>query len=204
MDTTRAREELRFVDELTRRARAQIDPHAFHDVHWGLIVLVWYPLENWLQAHEHPTLQVSVRVAAILIGMLLSGYREMRLARSPRFAAEDVALTRQIIGVVYASIGVGTVLSALAPSFDLIADSNIPIVWGLVYANIAFVTGLVYRRGFLLGAALIFAGVIAAIVFQPYNGYILGPCMGLGMILPGLAAEREVSRARQQLEQSAA
>jgi hypothetical protein len=200
MDAQQARDDLRFVDQLAQRARAQIDPHAFHYVHWGLIVLVWYPLENWFADHGQGTLQVAVRVTAIALGSLLSAGRESLRNRRPRFEAEDAALTRQITWVVYASVGVGILLSALGPNFDLIDASNVSIVWGLLYANIAFVTGLIYRPSFLYGAALILAGVVAAIVFQPFNGYILGPCMGLGMILPGMAAERAVRQTKERLE----
>ena len=43
-----------------------------------------------------------------------------------------------------------------------------------------------------MAGVVIFLGVIAAIVVPQYNGFILGPCMGLGMIIPALQAERRV------------
>ena len=64
VDSKQASADLRFVDELVARARARIDPHAFHYVHWGWIVLLWFPLENWLHNHDQGTAQVSVRVSA--------------------------------------------------------------------------------------------------------------------------------------------
>ena len=51
---------------------------------------------------------------------------------------------------------------------------------------------IIYRRAFLVAGVVIFAGVVAAIILPQYNGFILGPCMGLGMIVPGLQAERRV------------
>ena len=50
---------------------------------------------------------------------------------------------------------------------------------------------------YLVSAALfIFAGAVAAILLPHWNGYILGPAMGLGMIVPGLQAEARVKRLR--------
>jgi hypothetical protein len=44
----------------------------------------------------------------------------------------------------------------------------------------------------MISGVLIFVGCIMAIILQQYNGYILGPVMGLGMLIPGLRAEARV------------
>jgi hypothetical protein len=82
------------------------------------------------------------------------------------------------------------VLSAVAPGFGLIEPSNVPLLWGLVYANIAFMSGVVYDREFLWSGVAIFLGAVLAMAYQSYNGYILGPFMSIGLIIPGLRAER--------------
>ena len=66
--------------------------------------------------------------------------------------------------------------------------------WGLAYAGMTFTVGLVYRREFLWSAAAIFAAVLLAIALPKWNGFLLGPAMGLGMIIPGVRAERRVRR----------
>lgn len=194
MDAERATSELRHLDELLGRARLRMDAHAFHYVHWGWIVLVWFPLETWLAATGRDAAAPWVRGASVALGMALSVGRELRLRGSARVAGEDRHFTRQIVGIVYGSIAVGTLLSALGPPQGLFDETAIPIVWGLVYANIAWVTGIVYRREFLYGAALMLAGVVVAIVFREKAGYVLGPAMGLGMIVPGQIAERDARR----------
>ena len=60
------------------------------------------------------------------------------------------------------------------------------------YANLAFMTGVVYAREYLWSGAFILAGCLLAMVLEEWNGVVLGPFMGLGMIVPGLMAERRV------------
>jgi hypothetical protein len=189
-----ARKELEFIQDLVSRTRQRIDPHGFHYVHWGLIVLVWFPLGNLFRSQGNNPALIGLVVGSIVLGAVLSAVREMRLARAPRLPGEDTFLTRQVVWIVYSSLVAGMLLSGLAPTLGLIDGDNVPIIWGLVYANIAFMTGVVYEREFLMYGILIFAGCVLAMVFQSYNGYILGPFMGLGMIVPGLRAERRVRR----------
>ena len=51
-----------------------------------------------------------------------------------------------------------------------------------------------YSREYLVSAAVIFAGCIGAMFRPELSGLILGPCMGLGMIVPGVISERRVRR----------
>ena len=48
-----ARQDLAYLEQLLQRARQRIDTHAFHGVHWGLIVGIWYPLANYFQLSGH-------------------------------------------------------------------------------------------------------------------------------------------------------
>lgn len=204
IDRDEARAEVRYLDELVQRARLRIDPHAFHYVHWGVIVLLWYPIDNWLRHQGAGGLRIGLGVGSVVLGIGLSAWRERRLVHTPRLQAEDADLVRRIVAVVYTSVVAGTILSGLLPARGILHGDDIPLIWGLVYANIAFVTGHLYRPSFLYGAALIFAGVVMAAFLREQNGYILGPCMGLGILVPGLAAERDVRRQKQELEALAA
>ena len=66
----------------------------------------------------------------------------------------------------------------------------------LVYALMAFMVGVVYRSEFLWAGLGIWAAAIVAMFLPDYNGFIVGPAMGLGMIVPGVMAERRVRRMR--------
>ena len=194
MDAARAERELDLIRDVIARTRRQVDPHAFHYVHWGWIVLIWYPVANWLQLEGQLAAMGGLGVLAVLGGFALSAWREARLGKERRLAGEDVGLARRVGLVVLANIAGGVLLSALAPATGFIDGPNVPIVWGLVYANLAFTTGVIYERDFLVSGVAIFGGVVLALFFQHYNGYILGPVMGLGMILPGRRAEARVRR----------
>ena len=203
MNTPQPAADLGYIRDVLARTQRAVDPHAFHAVHWGTIVALWYPSATALRDRGLMEAAIAVHGLAILLGFALSIGREMRLRDRPRIAGESSYSTRQLIWVVYLGVGAGTVLSAVAPTFGLIDGRNVPILWGCVYSYIACMMGLLYHRQFLWGGVAIFAAVVAAIVLQEAGPYFLGPVMGLGMVLPGLAAERRVRR-RMDEEQSPA
>ena len=47
MDKGTVVKDIDFIKDIVRRSHRRIDGHCFHSVHWGLIVLVWYPLINY-------------------------------------------------------------------------------------------------------------------------------------------------------------
>ena len=191
-----AQDDLAFIRNVIARTDRRVDPHAFHYVHWGAIVLVWYPLSNAFAQQDRRDWVLYIGLAALALGMALSTVREIRLKKNPRLAGENTFVSQQLMLITFACIGAGIVLSAVSPNFTFIEGPQIPTLWGLVYANMAVMIGIVYRRAFLYAGLLIFAGAIAAIVLPDYNGLILGPLMGLGLIIPGVQAERRVRRLR--------
>ena len=58
----------------------------------------------------------------------------------------------------------------------------------------AFIVGIVYSAEYFWSAGAIFLAALAAMAFPEWNGYILGPVMGLGLFVPGLRAELRVRR----------
>jgi hypothetical protein len=194
MDTHTAQQDLQFIHDVVARTHRRMDPRAFHYVHWGLIVLIWFPLANWLQDGERFSAMIAVGVGAVVLGFVVSGLREWRLANRPRIEAENTFIAGQVARITAANIVAGMVLSGLGPSFGFIDGPHVPILWGLIYANMAFMIGVAYSRDFLVAGIAIFVGVVLAIVFSDQSGYILGPFMGLGMIVPGLRAEGRVRR----------
>ncbi|MEM7164990.1 MAG: hypothetical protein AAF581_05960 [Planctomycetota bacterium] len=194
MQPQEARNDLDYINRVIKQTQLRIDPHAFHCVHWGVIVLLWYPLHNLLQDLGHYSWLIALAVAALLLGFGLSAGREILLRRRPRMPGEDTHVVKQVLLIVYSLVFAGSALSALAPMLGLIDGRNVPLIWGLVYANMAFMMGVVYTREFLFSGVAIFGGVILAMIFSEYNGYILGVFMGFGMIVPGVIAERRVRR----------
>lgn len=191
-DAERARADLAFIREVVARTQRRIDPHAFHYVHWGAIVLVWFPLGNLLSARGRLDLLAALGAAALLLGAALSVGRELRLRGRPRLAAQETFVAQQVRQITAATIGAGLLLSALAPATGFVAGPDVPIIWGFVYATLASMIGVVYERDFRIAGAAIFVASLVAVVFRDHAGYVLGPVMGLGMIVPGLRAEARV------------
>jgi len=198
MESRSARDDLSFIKQIIGRTHRLIDPHAFHFVHWGGIVLIWYPLSNLFTDLGRLDWLLPLGIAAIGLGTVLSSVREMRLGRRPRLEGENTFVGRQVIWILASSLGVAGVLSGLAPATGFIEGPDVPIIWGLAYANMAFMIGVVYTRDFLVAGIFIFLGSVAAMLFQDQSGYILGPVMGLGLIVPGVRAERRVRRLREE------
>ena len=196
MDNQAVFADIEYIRKVVKTTHARVDSHSFHSVNWGLIVLIWYPLHNWLQDQGRYELMRGIGIAAIVIGVTLSWVLEWRLSRKPRLAGENTFILKQIVIIVYACIGAGCLLSALGPSLGFIDGERVPIVWGFVYANLAFMMGVVYTREYLVAGAAIFGGAILASIFPLSAGYILGPFMGIGLIVPGLMGERRVARLR--------
>ena len=182
---------LAYIREILDRTHRRIDPHAFHFVLWGTVVLIWYPLANYLVDHWIPIMIVS-----LVVGSLGSGLMEWRLARKPRLEAENTFISRQVSQIVFACIGTGFVLSSVAPATGFIDGPNMPTVWALVYAVMAYMVGVVYTKEFMWSGVAILVAAVVAMFLPQWNGYIVGPAMGFGMIVPGLMAERRVARIR--------
>jgi len=196
VDQRTAAADLAFVSEIVKRSHARIDTHAFHSISWGVIVLVWYPLANWLGARGAMGWYAAVCIAGVVLGTVASVVLERRLASRPRLPGENTFIASQVIRIVYGNIAAGVALSIVGPATWFVPGPYVPIIWGLVYANMAFMTGVVYTREYLVAGVVIFLGSLAAIAFKDQAGYILGPFMGVGMIVPGVMGERRVARLR--------
>jgi hypothetical protein len=188
--------DLEFIKRIMQRTHARVDPHAFHFVLWGSLVLVTYPLLNALELSGHGMVRAWIGGGALVLGMVGSALFEM-LGRKPRLEGENTFVARQIVLIVFANILVASFLSAAGPATGFIPYSYVSVVWGFVYANIAFMIGVVYTREYLVAGIAICAGAVLALFLTKYAGFILGPFMGLGMIVPGVMAERRVRRLRE-------
>lgn len=188
--------DLEFIKEIMQRTHRRIDPHAFHFIIWGALVLVTYPLLNWLGRQANLDAMRWIGIAALAVGMVLSTVIEIRLSRKPRLAGENTFVSKQVMLVVFANLGLAFVLSAVGPTTGLIPGPYVPVLWGFVYANMAYMVGVVYAREYLFAGAAICVGAVLALLMVDYAGFILGPFMGLGMIVPAWMAERRVARMR--------
>jgi len=188
--------DLEFIKEIMQRTHRRIDPHTFHFIIWGTLVLFLYPLLNWLGQQENLTAMRWIGIAALAVGMVLSTVTEIRLSKKPRLTGENTFVAKQVAMIVFANIGLASLLSAVGPATGLIPGPYVPVVWGFVYANMAYMVGVVYAREYLFAGAVICVGAFLAAMMPDYGGFILGPFMGLGMIVPALMAERRVARMR--------
>lgn len=199
-----AARELEFIRGILDRTQRRIDPHAFHFVGWGAVVLVWFPLANLFEIQERPgSWSLALSVAAVVAGVAWGMIGEWRLARRGGGEAEDTVFSRQVDLIVGGTIGPAALLSAIGPATGSIPGEAVPVVWGFAYAVLAYSMGVVYSREYLWSGIVIFAASVAALISVQFAGFILGPAMGLGLLVPGLISERRV-RARREADANGA
>ncbi|MCG3135198.1 MAG: hypothetical protein HMLKMBBP_02704 [Planctomycetes bacterium] len=188
--------DLALVRSILDRTQRRLDPHAFHFVAWGLIVLAWYPLDTWMAAGARPAAwRVALGVASVATGAAWSFLGERRLARTGGTRGEDPGFSRQVGLLVAGAIGAGAVLSFVAGATHVFHPDRIPVMWGFCYAVLAWGMGVLYTREYLFAGVWILAGTVAAMALPEHQGYVLGPAMGLGMAVPGVLTMRRL-RAR--------
>ncbi|MCY3759108.1 MAG: hypothetical protein OXG96_15420 [Acidobacteria bacterium] len=195
MNTEIASNDLRYIREVLERTRSRIDPHAWHFVLWGTIVLLWYPSHNLMQLNLLPDGRFWLFVVALTVGTVGSGLFGWRMIRQ-RLTAANTFISRQIGIIVFSCCGAAILLNIVGPLTGILPVGLVPLIWGFAYAQMAFAVGVVYSREFLDSAAVIFAGCIGAMFRPELNGLILAPCMGLGMIVPGVISELRVRKLR--------
>jgi len=193
-------EDLHFIRRIMERTQARIDPHAFHFVLWGALVLVTYPLQNWAELHDRGGLGNWAGLGMLGLGILGSCLLEMRLKGGARIEGENTFVSRQVVLLVAYHIGVASLLSATGPVSGFIPGPFVPVLWGLAYASMMYTIGVVYMREYTIAGLAILVGTMIAVFNVRYAGMILGPFMGLGTIVPGLIAERRVARMRRASE----
>lgn len=193
MNTEIASNELRYIREILERTHRRVDPHAWHFVLWGTIVLLWYPTHNLMQLNLLPDWRFWLFVVALTVGSIGSGLFGWRMSRR-RLTAANTFISRQIGIIVSSCGGAAILLNIVGPLTGILPVGLVPLIWGFAYAHIAFGVGVVYSREFLVSAAVIFAGCIGAMFRPELSGLILGPCMGLGMIVPGVISEHRVRK----------
>jgi hypothetical protein len=196
METPDPARDLKLIREILERTHQRIDPNGSHFVWWGAIVLVWYPLGNVFALRKDMVGFFWVMGVALTIGFLGSMFMGIRSHRRPRLQGGNTFISRQVGMIVLGTIATGIVLSPLAPKSGFIAPQHMNTMWAFVYAALAYMVGVVYTREFLWAGAAIWAAAVVAMFLPDYNGFIVGPAMGLGMIVPGVMAERRVARLR--------
>ncbi|MCZ6571934.1 MAG: hypothetical protein ACE10D_09785 [Planctomycetota bacterium] len=196
----RAARDLRYIRDIVKRTDRRIDPQALHFVVWGALVFLWYPLSNYFFLQDNVPWAIGIGIGAICIGSVASFGIGITINRKPRLPASNTFISKQVGLMVAWFIPLGMTLSAIAPlpGVEFIKGPDIPTLWGLLYASMAYTVGVVYRREFMFWGMGIGAASIVALFLRDYNGFILGPAMGLGILVPGLQAERRVRKMREE------
>lgn len=188
--------DLEFIRRVLERTQARIDPHAFHFIVWGALVLVAYPATNACLLTGRGNIATWIGVGMLAAGVLLSSVLEMRLKGRSRLEGENTYISRQIVQIVFYHIGIASFLSAAGPATGYVPGPFAPVLWGFAYASMMYMIGVVYTREYTIAGFAILAGTVIALFKVRYAGLILGPFMGLGTIVPGVLAERRVARMR--------
>ena len=195
MDADRATDDLALVRRILSATQRRVDPQMFHFIIWGILVLVWYPLDEWLGNQGFRSAQAPLGMTALAVGTLSSIIGGYLANRRPRLSAGDPGFSQRI-GIA-CSIFIGTgVICSIAVALIGADASWTPHLWGLMYALMLMTLGVFYSSECFWFGLLALGGTIAAAARRDLAGYILGLTMGPAAIIPGLLAEWRVRRLR--------
>jgi hypothetical protein len=190
-EETAAARDLDFVRDVLARTQRRIDAHAYQFVWWGMIVLIWYPTAYFLPEH-----MLTIGAVSLTVGFVGSALMGALKARSSRIQAENTFIGRQIGRVVFGCIAGGVLCSTFAPWSGFIPGPQMATLWALIYAVMAYMVGVVYTREWTVSGIVIFIAAVVAMFLPDHCMIIVGPPMGLGILIPGLIAERRVAAMR--------
>ncbi len=185
--------DLAYIRRVLAQTERRVDPHAAHFLIWGLLVLVSYPAMNALCLAGSFKTTAIVGACALAIGIVGSMVLGARLKANPRLEGQNTHVAAQVQWIVFANLVVALIVGSAGPGIGWIHPQSTPVVWGFAYANMAFMLGVVYRPEYRLAGGAILCATLAAMTWMRYSGFILGPAMGLGMIVPSWMAERRVA-----------
>lgn len=194
MDPQQAAQDLEWIRRTMDRTHRRVDPHAMHLVAWGALVTVWYPILEWLVRTGRGEWQGWVTLGFLAAGSLFSTVYRIRSGHRPRLEGENTFVSRQVGLLTAGAIGGAFLLMFVGDATGCLVPGNEMLVWALAYAGLAYGIGVVYSREFLWSGLAIFAAALASMALPSGRGFLLGPAMGLGVLVPGLIAERRVRR----------
>ena len=197
MNSQQAAQDLALVGRVLAATQRRIDPQMFHFIIWGSIVLVWYPLDSWLGSRGLSSWQHRVAISSLVLGVLLSGIGGYLANRKPRVPAVDASFAVRIALICSVFVGTGAVCTAAAGMIGLNA-AWMPHLWGLIYAMMLMVLGVLYAAECFWLGLFALAGTLTAAADLPRAGYIIGLTMGPAAIISGLAAEFRVRGLRRE------
>jgi hypothetical protein len=199
MDRDQASQDLALVDRVLDQTRQRVDPQLFHAIHWGVIVLVWYPTANWLDQHGKQNAEGFLGLGALVLGCALSTILGWRANRQPRLPAANAHLGSQIGKATAVFVGTGVLFSIATPILaGEAAAQSLYLVWGTIYALMFMTIGVFHSREIFWCGVPSLVATIVALKFPEHAGYVVGPVMGLGSIAAGVIAERRVARLRRE------
>src|SRR6266850_6425038 len=149
MNREDALDDLRIIRRILEKTHRRIDPHLFHFIIWGGVVLVWFPLLNFLELTGRGHLEGIVCAVAPGVGTLLSATFGFIAARRPRLPTANSYLAHQIGGIVAVFIASGITFRFVLPAVHPGGQRFALQVWGFAYALMVLVLGVVYSREFL-------------------------------------------------------
>ena len=116
MDRDTARDDLSFIRGILERTERTVDPHAFHYVSWGAIVLIWYPLANWFELRGDFQSMAAVGITSVALGIALSCLLSWRRCSKQKLPGENTFVSRQVGMVTAGALVAAIVLSAVGPA----------------------------------------------------------------------------------------
>jgi len=188
-------EDLRFIRSMIERTRPRIDAAAPIMITWGVIILVSFPLTEWLIHTGRREAMYILWLATTLIGGSLSAYFGQRAKKRCASLGVTPYLAKQISwiwAVLIPNAFVWTWLIILGPAPGYL----VPFVLAAVYGIGLAMMGILYSKEWIVASLAVFAAIPVAAFHLDHCSTLLSAVVGLSFIVPALISLRRQSAER--------
>jgi hypothetical protein len=179
-------DDLRFMRSVVEKTYRQVRPDVHIMVACGLICIIAYTTLYFLKIHQLDKWIWPMGLSMISIILCYSIIGLVRIAKYEKKAGFISHLKKQVTLVWIFIMLHGLAWTTLAMLFNDFSGGDPPFIWAMLFSIGLCVLGIFHSKEWLIGAGLIFAGMMLTYFVGESAYIILGLATGTGFIIPAI------------------
>jgi hypothetical protein len=179
-------DDLRFMRSVVEKTYRQVRPDVHIMVACGLICVIAYTTLYFLKIRQLDRWIWPIGLSMISIILCYSIIGLVRIAKYEKKAGFISHLKKQVTWVWIFIMLHGLAWTILAMLFNDFSGGDPPFIWAMLFSIGLCVLGIFHSKEWLIGAILIFAGMVLTYFVEESAYIILGLAIGAGFIVPAI------------------